>query len=1389
MAVPTGDSRRFLAASRAGLHNLYGPTEAAIDVTSWECRDEPGRTTVPIGRPVANTRIDLLDPRLAPVPAGVLGELCIGGVQLARGYVGQPALTAERFVPDPAGDGARLYRTGDLARRRPDGAIEYAGRTDHQVKIRGFRIEPGEIEARLAEHPAVAEALVVAREAPAGRQLVAYIVGDAPAEALKEHLRRTLPDYMVPAWFVALDRLPLSANGKLDRKALPDPEWPESGLIEPATAAERLLCGVWQELLGLPQVGVGDNFFALGGDSILAIQLVGRARALGLRLSPRDVFRHQTVRELAAAAQSDAGRDERRLEATGEAALLPAQHWFFAQPMPHRAHWNQAVLLRPREPVDRTALAQAVDALLAHHEALRLRFGRDGTGAWRQHFVPTEQLAGPHLVESRAGADGLDPIVAGAHRSLDLEAGRLLRAELVDLPDGSQRLLLVIHHLAVDGVSWRILLEDLADAYRQAREGGAPSLPERTSSVQQWATVLTERAQDGAALAWWEAELAREVAALPADREGPPSLNGDAATYSSQLDRAWTARLIAAPNAYRMRMDELLLAALARTLCGWAGGDSVLVQLEGHGREELAPGIDLSRTVGWLTSFYPVRLTAPPGLGSDALLKTVKERLRAVPDHGLGFGLLRHLAPAAVQERMQALPTPEITFNYLGRFDASFGDGVPFVAAEESAGEGLAADSPMISPLTLDAQIHDGVLSMDWRHGARFEASTVRGLAAAFEANLRELIAHCAAATGITPSDFPLVELTQAQLDGLPIPPDRIEEVLPLAPMQEGLLMHTLLEPGSGIYLMQEHYFLDHALDPETFLRAWKLVLDRNAAMRATFHWSTGGQVVQAIVREPDIAMELLDWSKDAEAVRHERLESMLAAELGQGLELRRSPPIRIRLLRLAAERFCLVLSYHHILMDAWSRSHLLDDLLAVYRSLLAGEAPAPRDAVPFRAFVAWLRDQDEAATRAFWATTLEGFAEPTPLPAIRPAPRPVEGLVVGDVMTFLGEDETGLLRRLAHERQVTVNSFVQAAWALMLHLYSGRDDVLFGVTVAGRPADRPEFERTVGLFISSIPLRVRLPDPAAGTTVAAWLAEAWVERRGFPGVVPGLTLLRELCARYWDGLHPALEPDDAVARTAPFRWLSERLSVVLRELPVTAGPEERPYSTADRDRAQRLDAIRARDPKAVERAEAAGAVSLASFEAQLAATPDAPLRATHDAVAAAMAELTALEGLLDRSLGQDAPGFGALRQALADVAGLVGTALRDRPGRLVGAARRLVGAPPPTKPASAKPAAQAAIEIPAIDSREEAFRRLAEVVDFLARHEPHSLVVPLLERALEWGAMPLDQLLHSLTGGRRSPAALFELLGLDAEEPPRPVDTASEEIALNYQLMDDTTS
>ena len=473
----------------ATLHNLYGPTEAAVDVTYWACPRGP-LEGVPIGRPVWNTRLYVLDSALHPTPVGIPGELYIGGVQVARGYLGRPALTAERFVADPfsPAPGARLYRTGDRVRRRADGVMEYLGRLDDQVKIRGFRIEPGEIEAALREHGDVRQCAVVPREdAPGEKRLVAYVVGGADADSLREHLRRTLPEYMVPAAFVPLDALPLTPSGKLDRGALPAPARAAAGdrYVAPRTPVEAALAAVWAEVLRMDRVGVEDGFFALGGDSILSIQVVSRARRAGVEVTPRQMFEHQTIAALAAAAAhgrvAGAPRAEQgRVE--GPAPLTPIQAWFFEQAQPEPGHFNQSVLLEVHPSVDGAALEAALAAVLEHHDALRLRFRRTASG-WEQWHAREVGIGLERVDLSALDGDAGDRAqegIAGARQaSLHLERGPLGRAVLFDRGGGRRVLLLVLHHLVTDGVSWRILRDDLEGACARAAAGRSPSRARR----------------------------------------------------------------------------------------------------------------------------------------------------------------------------------------------------------------------------------------------------------------------------------------------------------------------------------------------------------------------------------------------------------------------------------------------------------------------------------------------------------------------------------------------------------------------------------------------------------------------------------------------------------------------------------------------------------------------------------------------------------------------------------------------------------------------------------------------------------------------------------------------------------------------------------------------
>ena len=1085
--------------------NAYGPTETVVMPLASLAPEqlEEGAGSVPIGSIVGERVAYILDADLALVPQGVSGELYIGGAGLAQGYHQRPGMTAERFVADPfAGKGGRLYRTGDLVRQRADGLVEYLGRIDHQVKIRGFRIELGEIETRLLEHDAVREAVVLALDAPSGKQLVAYLVSDAEhaalRDALKAHLKAQLPDYMVPAHLIVLQSMPLTANGKLDRRALPepDPEANRQAYVAPRSELEHSLAAIWCAVLNVEQVGLDDNFFELGGDSILSIQVVSRARQAGIHFSPRDLFQHQTVQSLAAVAT----RSERVIAEqgllTGPSGLTPIQHWFFDTDIPARQHWNQALVLKPLQLLDAHRLEQALLAVLEHHDALRLSFTPRDAQWHAEHLGVPE--GGVLLQAQVRDMQACTALFTDTQRSLDLAQGPLLRALLVDGPQGQQRLLIAIHHLVVDGVSWRVLLEDLQNVYRQLSEGQSVSLPAKTSALRDWAARLQAYAHSESLreeLSLWQAQLAGPTVALPVQRPQGARRNSDAETVSVRLDAERTRQLLQqAPSAYRTQVNDLLLTALARVLCRWSGQASALIQLEGHGRETLFDDIDLTRSVGWFTSAYPLRLTPQAEQGDS--IKAIKEQLRGVPHKGLGYGVLRYLADDLCKQSMAALPSAQVTFNYLGQFDQSFGTDALFHPLEESAGLAHDPDAPLPNELSIDSQVYGGELVLRWTFSReRHDQQVIRDLAEAYLAELHSLIAHCLQddAGGLTPSDFPLAHLTQVQLDALPVPASAIEDVYPLTPMQEGLLLHTLLEPGTGLYYMQDRYRINSALDPERFAQAWQAVIARHEALRASFCWNVGENMLQVIHKPGSTPIEYLDWSADPQDEQEPRLQALLKAEREAGFDLLNQAPFHLRLIRVGEARYWFMMSNHHILIDAWCRSLLMNDFFDIYTAL--GEGRDAQLATPsrYRDYIAWLQRQDLNEARQWWQQNLQGFERATPIPSDRPFLREHAGgsggMVVGDCYTRLDARDGAQLRELAQAHQLTVNTFAQAAWTLVLRRLSGDRDVLFGVTVAGRPVDMPEMQRTVGLFINSIALRVKLPEDGQTCSVREWLS------------------------------------------------------------------------------------------------------------------------------------------------------------------------------------------------------------------------------------------------------------------------------------------------------------
>ncbi|MEU1805440.1 amino acid adenylation domain-containing protein [Streptomyces sp. NPDC019937] len=752
--------------------NSYGPTEATV-VSTWSGPLTAGTGAPPIGGPIRNTRAYVLDSALRPVPVGVAGELYVAGAGLARGYLGRPGLTASRFLADPFGPaGGRMYRTGDVVRWTSGGELRFVGRADDQVKVRGFRIEPGEVESALRRSPEVGEAVVAVTdtgptpEHPSGlKRLVGYVVpapGATPtAASLRDFLGRTLPPHMVPSAFATLEELPLTPNGKVDRRALPDPDptpAPGADHVAPRTPMESRIAAIWADVLGLDRVGVNDNFFDLGGDSILSIQVVSRARQSGLRLSTKDLFTHQSVAALAAVVTAERDDEGGAEPVTGDLPLTPIQRWFFATHTVNPHHFNQSTLLELDQKLDEAALEEALAALLVHHDALRMRFTEDG-GQWRQYNPEPEaaevlaryDLSG--LPEQEADA-AMEKAADALHAGFDLGSGPLLKAALFRFGDDRRPFLfLTAHHLVIDGVSWRIVLDDLDTAYQQSVRGEVVDLGPKTTSFRDWARQLAEQVADGALdheVDHWASAL--DARPLPVDHE-PAAPGAEARAVPVEIDEADTEALLrAAPTAYRTRINDVLLAALALALSRWTGLERVSVELEGHGREDVIEGADLSRTVGWFTTMYPVSFDLP-ATGDSAsvdwrgLVKSVRRRLRAVPGNGFGFGALRTFGTDAVRERLTGTGDgPQVVFNYLGQWDARSAEAKDGLVHAEHGSFGQDHDPREGGSHLLEVvgAVQNGRLGFTWyyRPGVH-EESTVAAVAADFADALRRIAQDC----------------------------------------------------------------------------------------------------------------------------------------------------------------------------------------------------------------------------------------------------------------------------------------------------------------------------------------------------------------------------------------------------------------------------------------------------------------------------------------------------------------------------------------------------------------------------------------------------------------------------------------------------------------------
>ncbi|MDV7268794.1 amino acid adenylation domain-containing protein, partial [Rhodococcus oxybenzonivorans] len=1045
---------------------------------------------------------------------------------------GRFALTSTRFVADPYVPGSRMYRSGDLGRWNADGQLEYLGRNDFQVQVKGFRIELGEVESALLACEGVAQSVVLSRR----ERLVGYVVPEAGRSLdtswIIETLGRRLAAHMVPAAVVVLESLPLTVNGKLDRRALPDPDFGRQVSIGrvPATETERILADLFAEVLGLESVGVDDSFFAVGGDSIMSIQLVTRAKASGVGITPRDVFERKTVAalaEIATAGEQAVTLDELPGGGVGEVPLTPIVQWMLGRGGDFR-RYSQAALFTTPADLDAATLTAALQAVLDRHDILRARLSRSERAehGWSMAVQPTGWMRATAVVrtvpldvpDTDRGHETFGDIAAreldAATDRLDPESGVMVQVVLFEsaaTPRTAGRLLIVAHHVVVDGVSWRILIPDLATACAQVQSGVSPALPPVGTSMRRWAHGLADAALEPSRteeLALWRGMLG-----------APDPLLGSRTLTASDIRTAEVevrvpvdvteALLTTVPQAFHGSVGDGLLTALTLALVRWrrARGiesEGALVTLEGHGREEqVVPGADLARTVGWFTSIFPVRLDLTGvdvddafagGPAAAVALKTVKEQLHAIPDHGIGFGLLRYLNPETALP-LSALPSPQLSFNYLGRLGAAASEDGDWMPISE-AGLAEAAHTGLPVPAAVDVNAR----TTDSGAGPELAATWAFPLGVLTTADVGELaqlwVSALAALTtqvksgggGFTPSDLNLVPLDQGAIDDLERRYPSMVDVWPLSPLQAGMLFHAeLADESVDAYLVQLSLELGGHVDASRLHRAAAALLERHPNVRTAFVHDTEGRAVQVVERGVTVPWREIDLSTFGDEGAVVELERLLAADRTTPFDMATAPLIRFLLVTMPGGRYRLVSTNHHILLDGWSMPLLIRELLTLYATD-ADLSPLPR-VRDYRDYLAWMTGRDPDASARAWANALAGVEEPT---LLVPGDRARRLSTVSREWVFdLDEDRTDRLREFARSRGLTLNSIVQTAWAIVLGMLTGRDDVVFGATVSGRPPELSGIETMIGLFINTVPVRVTLrPDDTLGALLERVQAE-----------------------------------------------------------------------------------------------------------------------------------------------------------------------------------------------------------------------------------------------------------------------------------------------------------
>ncbi len=1107
--------------------NAYGPTETTVCATIAK-----NNSSTSIGKPFANTKIYVLDQHKQLVPIGIPGELYIGGDGLARGYLNQSTLTKEKFIPNPFyqrvdtnvpqsdTDIPRLYKTGDRARWLPDGNLEYLGRFDNQVKIRGFRIEIEEIEGKLNRHPLIEQAVVVVNVTEnQDKQLIAFIVEkmiEAPltepvtSETLRSFLKDYLPYYMVPSLFYKTETLPITPNGKIDRKKLAQLDWTYTYLsisnsknVLPETPEQKQLLTLWQKLLANKNFGIHDNFFSLGGDSIVAMRLVGEAQEQGLLFTVQDIFEGSTIAQLANRVKKIiTTNDEQAVEQTENNVLFPLtpiQHWFFEQKFPHPEHFSQVCLVHisaGQETENKEKLKAALQHCLEHYSIFRLRFKKFNT-RWQQYY--TDEKSDMSWSEFRLTEKKDDDFInfirkqqLNLQQQFNLETGPLFATQFITREkegnSSSVYLLIVIHHLIIDGVSWRILLQNLERLYTTDSSDLIPqNFFTKASAFQQWSEALQQRGQTLLSnMPNWIKTADTLTFNIPLDYQKGPNLVKTNQTISQILNNKATHLLL---HQLHTRCSiypyELLTALLVKVLAEWRENSNVLLDLESHGRQEITPNLRFSHTLGWFTSLYPVYFQVPQSGTSIDKIQSVVKQLRSILEGGIDYGINHYLSPS----NTNLLPYSLVNFNYWGQFDQLFSANSP-LHFEKLYLSSHPANSRLYL-LAIEAKVNQGQLQIDWNYSENYHCKeTIQRLVTNYFEQLEDFLQSLLSQeiTDGPKSEFSCPESQEAIHSHYSSLPTLASH--PLSPMQKGLYFYGTANPHSEAYIVQLIWELKPNLNDLILHEAFKKLIERHTILRTYFKLE-GTEPQQRVKSNVKLPWKIYDWR----GYSKEKIASLLQNDRKKGFKFDEAPLLRVALIHedypeadkqtniAIKERRKIVITFHHILMDGWCLSPLLQELGQFYQALEHNTPINLSTPTPYQHYTDWLHKQDLNAAKCYWQTYFHDLQSPATTCSLIQSPNEKNPFVLPDCRseTFsLSLELTLEIQQFLQANGLTLNSFMQGLWGLLLHYYTGNPEVLSGATFSDRLV-QTKIQPIIGLLINTLPLYLNFTDNING--------------------------------------------------------------------------------------------------------------------------------------------------------------------------------------------------------------------------------------------------------------------------------------------------------------------